>query len=27
MKILKDMLRHALNAKELGIFLKEIQCP
>jgi hypothetical protein len=27
MKILKDMLRHAPNAKEPGIFLKEISCP
>jgi hypothetical protein len=27
MKILKDMLHHALNAKEPGIFLKEILCP
>jgi hypothetical protein len=27
MKILKDMLRHAPNAKEPGIFLKEIPCP
>jgi hypothetical protein len=27
MKILKDMLRHAPNAKELGIFLKGISCP
>jgi hypothetical protein len=27
MNILKDMLRHALNAKEPGTFLKEIPCP
>jgi hypothetical protein len=27
MKILKDMLRHASNAKEPGISLKEILCP
>jgi hypothetical protein len=27
MKILKDTLRHAPNAKEPGIFLKEILCP
>jgi hypothetical protein len=26
-KILKDMLHHAPNAKELGIFLKGIPCP
>jgi hypothetical protein len=27
MKILKDMLHHALNAKELEIFLKGMPCP
>jgi hypothetical protein len=27
MKILKDMLHHALNAKELETALREILCP